>query len=465
VSEFRDFFSSKKEKMINKQIIIHLGIGILICIMLLYPFFSKNLIYSHDDFAFHRNRLESYFDSIHHGNFFPKVFPHMANDYGYAADLFYPSIFMLPYVILRTIGFSFIQSYYGYMLVIAIATYAVSYFSIKAIFKDGNLAFLFSVIYTTSTYRLLDQFLRGALGETLAFIFLPLVLLGIVKVFFEEENKWITLAVSMALLIHSHMITSLVVSISIGLFFVYQFFLKKITTKITINFIKAIGLSFLLCSYIFIPILEQNSKIAFNYLMNKQIWSIGLNYSVNELITNSLGNYAGNWGNLKPSIGIVLVIFLIIGLVYFKQASKEMKWFYSLGIIFAIMSTNLFPWILFKTSYLAFIQFPWRILSLSTLFLSLSMSFFIRDLNSKKLVRLVVVVTTLFSLSFTLNILYNFESNQVTSITNEDYQTFAKQVIGGGLEYLPEDTDFDAISENSENKITPPDNTVIKKTR
>jgi hypothetical protein len=213
VSEFSGSPNLKEKKIINKQSLIHLGIGFIICMVILYPFFSKNLIYSHDDFAFHRNRLESYYDSVHYWNFFPKVFPNMANGYGYAADLFYPSILMLPYVFLRTVGLSFIQSYYGYMFIIAVSTYVVSYFSIKTIFKDSNIAFLFSVIYTTSTYRLLDQFLRGALGETLAFIFLPIVFLGLFQVFFEDKNKWITLAVSMALLIHSHIITSLIVTI------------------------------------------------------------------------------------------------------------------------------------------------------------------------------------------------------------------------------------------------------------
>jgi hypothetical protein len=462
VSEFSGSPNLKEKKIINKQSLIHLGIGFIICMVILYPFFSKNLIYSHDDFAFHRNRLESYYDSVHYWNFFPKVFPNMANGYGYAADLFYPSILMLPYVFLRTVGLSFIQSYYGYMFIIAVSTYVVSYFSIKTIFKDSNIAFLFSVIYTTSTYRLLDQFLRGALGETLAFIFLPIVFLGLFQVFFEDKNKWITLAVSMALLIHSHMITSLIVTISIGLFFIYQFFSKKITAEIFMNFIKAIVLSFLLCLYIFVPIIEQNSKIAFNYINNRSIWPTGLNYSFNDLINNSLGNYSGNWENLKPGLGTVLILFIIIGLVYFSQSSKGMKCFYLLGILFAIVATNLFPWVLFKKSYLAFIQFPWRILSIATFFLSLSLSFFIRDLNLKTLKWQIPVVVTIILLSFTLNTLNNFETNQVPSITNKSYSTFSPQAIGGGREYLPIDTDFDAIYENKENEITQPYGVVVR---
>jgi hypothetical protein len=348
------------------------------------------------------------------------------------------------------------------MFIIAVSTYVVSYFSIKTIFKDSNIAFLFSVIYTTSTYRLLDQFLRGALGETLAFIFLPIVFLGLFQVFFEDKNKWITLAVSMALLIHSHMITSLIVTISIGLFFIYQFFSKKITAEIFMNFIKAIVLSFLLCLYIFVPIIEQNSKIAFNYINNRSIWPTGLNYSFNDLINNSLGNYSGNWENLKPGLGTVLILFIIIGLVYFSQSSKGMKCFYLLGILFAIVATNLFPWVLFKKSYLAFIQFPWRILSIATFFLSLSLSFFIRDLNLKTLKWQIPVVVTIILLSFTLNTLNNFETNQVPSITNKSYSTFSPQAIGGGREYLPIDTDFDAIYENKENEITQPYGVVVR---
>jgi hypothetical protein len=175
-----------------------------------------------------------------------------------------------------------------------------------------------------------------------------------------------------------------------------------------------------------------------------------------------LGNYSGNWENLKPGLGTVLILFIIIGLVYFSQSSKGMKCFYLLGILFAIVATNLFPWVLFKKSYLAFIQFPWRILSIATFFLSLSLSFFIRDLNLKTLKWQIPVVVTIILLSFTLNTLNNFETNQVPSITNKSYSTFSPQAIGGGREYLPIDTDFDAIYENKENEITQPYGVVVR---
>ena len=90
------------------------------------------------------------------------------------------------------------------------------------------------------------------------------------------------------------------------------------------------------------------------------------------------------------------------------------------------------------------------------------MSFFIRDLNLKTLRWQIPIVVTIISLSFTLNTLNNFEANQIPSITNKSYSTFAPQAIGGGREYLPIDTDFNAIYENKENKITQPYGVVVR---
>ncbi|MFD1899915.1 hypothetical protein GQR36_07320 [Enterococcus termitis] len=91
--------------------------------------------------------------------------------FGYAADLFYPSILLLPFALFRLLGVSFVSSYYLYQLLISFATAVSAYYFLYSIKRTQKTALLFSCFYTLSTYRLIDQSVRAALGETLLYIF------------------------------------------------------------------------------------------------------------------------------------------------------------------------------------------------------------------------------------------------------------------------------------------------------
>lgn len=412
----------------------------------MYPFFKKNIIYSHDDFAFHRMRLEGYYEAVSHGSLFPKIFPNMANGYGYAADLFYPSLLLLPYVFLRFLNLTYIQSYYGYQTLIVLATFVISYKAGSKILKDSQSGFLFSLVYTTATYRLVDQFIRGALGETLAFAVMPIVLLGAYSIFVEEKDTWITLGLGMFLLIQAHMISAFLAAIFIGLTFLYKLAKKQLIFRIVINLFKATILGFLSSSYVLLPILEQVNDIKFNFMSSKGIWPSGLKFSPLTLFNNSLANTSGNWGDLGPGIGIVLLTFLILGTITFSKLEKQTKLFLSIGILLSILSTNIFPWIYLKSSWLSFIQFPWRILLFSTLFLSLALSTWL--VTKKKILNTFIIVLLIITASFSSNVMYNFENKDASKIDNTTYSSYAPQAIGGGLEYLTAGTDYKFLEEN-----------------
>ncbi|MFQ7233383.1 MAG: hypothetical protein ACLRPU_00805 [Enterococcus hulanensis] len=460
-SNLNNYYSKIKGFCLNKgSVFIPLIVSIIIALVITVPFFQRNIIFVHDDFSFHRMRLEGYFEAVKLGHFFPKILPEMANGYGYAADLFYPSIFLLPYAVLRLLGFSYIHSYYGYMLIISATTFLVAYYSAKQMFQNIRIGYFFALIYTTATYRLLDQFIRGALGETLAFIFLPLILLGIYQIFYLKENRWTLLAIGMSSVIYSHMITSLLVVISIGCFLMYQLFTHKLSKTIIITFLKSVGMSFLLSAYVILPILEQNYYVRFNYLENKGLWDIGLTYSPADLLFNSFANSADNWTNLKPNIGFIFILFILLALINFNKLSKISRTMLLVGIGYSLLATNIFPWSANRTNFLSFIQFPWRILTLATLFLSLSLSLCIEKIRKKYVLVCMSLLIIGVTFSYTKNIIYSFESNNVSQIDNKSYSNFAPNSIGGGKEYLSIDTDFEKIEKNPKN--TPEQSSAVR---
>ena len=53
-----------------------------------------------------------------------------------------------------------------------------------------------------------DSYTRAAVGEVLAAIFLPLLLLGIYQLFYGDSRRWITAVIAFTCLFQSHMIST-----------------------------------------------------------------------------------------------------------------------------------------------------------------------------------------------------------------------------------------------------------------
>ena len=50
---------------------------------------------------------------------------------------------------------------------------------------------LSAVLYMIMPYHLTDMYIRNAIGEFLSYIFVPLVFLGLYKIFQKEKGEWI----------------------------------------------------------------------------------------------------------------------------------------------------------------------------------------------------------------------------------------------------------------------------------
>ncbi|UUX34128.1 YfhO family protein [Fundicoccus culcitae] len=440
-----------KTKFYQHQTLIYFITGIFIHIMIFVPFFALDGIFVQDDFAFHRLRLENYVTAVQNGDFFPKIFPSMANGYGYAADLFYPSILLLPYVGLRWLGFSYINSFYLYHLLISLATFFTAYLALNKVFQSSNKAFIFAIIYSTATYRFLDQFIRGALGETLAFIFIPLVLWGFYEILSGKAKHGVVLAIGMALLLYSHLITTFIVALVLLAVCFYLLVKHKLTMTHVFVIIKAALIAFALCAFTLLPMLEQSLSITFNFSQANGIWFDALNYSMADLVIGSLKNSAAVWENLEPNIGILLLLSILVSFFSFKQQSKLVKSLTIVNLIVMVIATNLFPWSIIKESIFGIIQFPWRWLTILTFTASLLATVKISEnmsvIKSFLLTSFIILIT---SVSYSGNIIHQFNQAQTNFITNDNYADFFLSSVGGGREYIPVEANYQTLRENKQ---------------
>ena len=66
-----------------------------------------------------------------------------------------------------------------------------------------------SVLYTLCIYRLVNVYTRATLGESLAMVFFPVVMLGLYEVLCRDEKKWPLLALGMTGVCMSHLLSTM----------------------------------------------------------------------------------------------------------------------------------------------------------------------------------------------------------------------------------------------------------------
>lgn len=65
------------------------------------------------------------------------------------------------------------------------------YWFVNKLTKSKEVGALAAILYMLMPYHLNDMYIRNALGEFLSYIFIPLVFLGLYKIFQKEKGCWI----------------------------------------------------------------------------------------------------------------------------------------------------------------------------------------------------------------------------------------------------------------------------------
>lgn len=179
-----------------------------------------------DDWAFHLSRIEFTADALRFGQFPVRVYPTAKNGYGYGTPLFYGQLFLYFPALLRLLGLPVGTAIHSYMHVVTAATAALSYWCFWRIFGRRALALIGSFLYTLASYRLICVYVRAALGEYTAMLFLPLLVWGLWRLYGPEDKArqgaWVPLLLAFGGLLQSHMLSFLMAALTalcIGLVF------------------------------------------------------------------------------------------------------------------------------------------------------------------------------------------------------------------------------------------------------
>ena len=361
----------------------------------LFDLFRQGLPLTHDG-QDHVARIANFYQNLTEGNIIPRWAGNLNWGYGHPIlEFLYP----LP---------SYLASffhYFGFTLVDAIKlVFGISfvlsglamYLFIKELLNDNKAAFFASMLYIIAPYRFVDLYVRGAIGEHVAFIFPPLIFYFLLKLSKRYSLGHVVVgSFSFAGLILSHNAITLMF---LPLIFIYVFYLIfQCSNKkyFILSSFCLILLGFGLSAFFWIPAFMEGK------------------YTLRDIVTGG-GEYArsfvmwkdffiSDWSyggtiTLSKQIGFIhwIGIFGSIIATYILYRNKNKLWILTLGsffifwaILFLMTSSSNPIWQTF--TMLQKFQFPWRFLSI-TVFLSALMGGILVYLISNKYKKLTLLI-------------------------------------------------------------------------
>jgi hypothetical protein len=189
--------------------------------------------YESGDFSFHVMETMSFYNIVSQGNIVPVWGGEMNNGYGYPAFQFtYPLPFYLMSLV-HFFGISFINSEKIVLAFAYLFSGIIMFLLLKKIVGEKG-AFVGALVYQFAPYHFIDLHFRAAIGEVLAFFFLPLILYSAMMFIETKKNRWFFVeSIAIGSLILSHPAISLS---GLPVIFIYLFVICWQHTKRIRNF-------------------------------------------------------------------------------------------------------------------------------------------------------------------------------------------------------------------------------------
>lgn len=377
----------------------------LISLLPLFPLFHPGMFVGHDSQS-HVARLVAFYQSLSEGNIIPRWAENLNMGYGHPILMFLYPLSNYLGSFWHFLGLSFIDSVkltFG-------STYILSGLFMYLLVKElagKKIGFLVAILYLFAPYRFVDLYVRAALGEHIAFAFMPLVLYSFLKLVKSNDFKYLVLSsVALALLILSHNAIALMFLPFLLLYLVVFIWFFNRTPYTIYRLLIALVLGFSLSAFFWLPAYAEGKYTLRDIVTQNEYASrfpdfISLFYSP--------WSYGGS-DDLSKAIGFTQWLASLLGLVFlFKTKKKDL-------IFWFVMVTEGYFWLTFlllnkislpiwqAISILQKFQFPWRFLSMSVLtssLLSLSILFLLKK-NSHKTIAVILIsfITIITTISF-----------------------------------------------------------------
>ncbi|GKS81305.1 hypothetical protein LPAF129_09910 [Ligilactobacillus pabuli] len=394
----------------------------LLAYMYIVILFKSGKIFPAADRLFHIERFEEEFKIFQSGHLVSMISTFSFSKVGQAINVYYPWGNLIPYGIIRSIVNKPVTAYYFYIGLEQFLGLLIAYFSANKISKSRKLAFVFAIVLRFSAYVLFNDFPRFDVGEAWALIFIPLTLAGFYNLVIK--NSYLIgsgcMALGLTAELYCHILTSLITVVTLIVLYVISFLFQSHKVKILFSLICSVIIFLVLTSGFIIPLI-------FSMFQNKVIAPvIGLDESFNgylakskslsQVVNLSLNNHISG---LEPNIGLVLLVTVFLGIVVFNQSTNLEKTIYLIGTSSLLLGTTLLPWMFNSKQLIQIVQFPWRLFTISIVFLAY---FTASKVSKKNISSISVILVALYcGLTSIDSIKYIQNNGPVESISSQNY--------------------------------------------
>lgn len=372
--------------------------------------------------------------------------PDAGYQYGYPQFNYYPpSVYYLG-EILHKMGFQFIDS----VKILFVAGYILSALAMFLLVSEllGNFpGFVSAIVYTYVPYKAVEVFVRGAMSEFWALVFYPLIFWSVYKLIKTSKAKYIgILAISLGLLLTTHVLMSMIFSLSAIVWTVY-WLIKEKKIKEIYKVILGVVLGFGFAGFFVLPVIferqyahtETLTMGYFGYLQHfvnifklfiSREWGYGSSGFPNEKLNLSTGLVQWIFGLITVSLGGVYILLKKkINYASLALVLGAMELF----TLFMIHSKSTFIWK--AIPLLSWLQFPWRFLTVSIFLLAILCGIGIYLMPKFK----VGIGLIIISVAFILNVGYFVPKDWINITDAEKFSglSWQKQLTISIFDYLP----------------------------
>lgn len=385
-----------------------------ILVLLFFAFLTVKPLLSGGFFPIHDNqsvgRLYELDLALANGQFPVRWVKNLGFGFGYPLFIFYPPLVYYIGELWHLIGFGFLDAtkiVYGLSLILSVfSMYAWARYRFSSL-----VSLVCALFYLLAPYRAVDVYVRGALAEAFAFVWLPLIFLYADRFFTDKKLKDAVVAgIFYSLLMITHNLIVLPLTVLFALYFLINFFRQK-NKNIMIGgtVIALTGLS--LSAFFWIPSIFLKRYTIVDEILLKNLFAYKLHFVQLSQLWNSLwgfgGSVAGPLDGMSFKIGkIHILVSLLTGLMIFllKKPAKKEKYEAITWLVLFVVSGwlatewSLFVWDNFK--FMQYLQFPWRYLTFMVLFSAMLAGYFLTWLKKylPKTVFVFVLALVLFAL-------------------------------------------------------------------
>ena len=293
--------------------------------------------------AMHRASMIGHFPARWSGN--------LNFGYGYPLFLFtYPLPFYLG-EIFNLLGFGLVGSIKLLFGLSIIFSGLAMFFLAREIFGviGGITA---AVFYLYAPFRIIDLYIRGSLGESLAFVLYPLLFLSLLKIK-RGSRTWLAFgALLYAGLILTHNVSALLMTPFLIIFAIL--FVQSRQRRGWLVFVLGLGLA----SFFLYPALAEKNKIILS--------QIALADKNKHFLNQTTFSFHFGWTYV---LGLVLTI-----LFWFKNKHKILS-FFLFSFLASVLLMLPISWLFWKLPLFSEVDFPWRFLGPASFFLCLSLGY------------------------------------------------------------------------------------------